>query len=109
MTTVFDQLEEFLPQHVSPVPSYFHATVAFIVAGIVMYQLGSPLVTSGFEVDNTVSENEARAKKYARIVSSILVGIFFFDTVYNISFKIRGFRANKKHFTYRHWFPKIYS
>ena len=109
MATIFDQLEEFLPKHVTPVPSYFHAAAAFLVAGIATHQLGGQFIASDFDSDGSVSETEARAKKYARIASSLLVAIFFFDTVYNISFKIRGFRTNKKHFTYRHWFPKIYT
>ncbi len=105
MATVFDQLEEFLPKHVSPIPSYLHGLIACAVSFIVTQRLGARFLESS-ESD---SKTEDRVKKYTQIACSALVGILLFDTVFNISFKVRGFRTNKRHFTYRHWFPKLYT
>lgn len=111
MTTpnFFEQLEDFLPSHVSPVPSYIHASLALIVAGVVSYYLSDELIVSDFTRDGSVSETEERAKKYMRVGVSALVTLFVADTVFSVSFKLRGFRMNRKHFTYRRWFPSLYS
>lgn len=105
----FEQLEDFLPSHVSPVPSYIHAFLALIVAGVVSYYLGEKLIVSDFTRDGSVSETEERAKKYIRVGTSAIVTLFVADTVFSVSFKLGGFRMNKKHFTYRRWFPSLYS
>lgn len=106
---LFEQLEEFLPRHVSPLPSYLHASLAFVVTGLVSYYLAGELIVSDFTRDGQVTEEEARAKKYVQIGASALVSLFLADTVFNTSFKMRGFRANRKHFTYRRWFPSLYT
>lgn len=108
-TNLFEQLEDFLPKHVSPLPSYFHASLAFIVAGLVTYYLGAEYIVSDFTGDGRISEAEARAKKYVQIGASALISLFLADTVFSISFKLRGFRTNKRHLTYRRWFPSLYS
>ena len=36
----FENLVEFLPKHVSPRPSYLHATIVFVIIGLISYYLG---------------------------------------------------------------------
>lgn len=108
-SNLFEQLEEFLPKHVSPIPSYLHATLAFVVAGLISYYLAGELIVSDFTRDGRVTEAEERAKKYVQIGACAIFSLFLADAVFSASFKIRGFRANRKHFTYRRWFPSLYS
>lgn len=106
---LFEQLEEFLPKHISPVPSYLHASLAFAVTGLVSYHIAGKLITSDFTRDGRVTEEEARAKKYVQIGACTLLSLLLADAVFSISFKVRGFRINRKHFTYSKWFPSLYS
>ena len=107
-TNLFEQLENFLPQHVSPLPSYLHASLAFVVAGLVTHHLGAEYIVSDLNRDGRVSEAEARAKRYVQIGASLLISLFVADTVFSASFTLRGIRTNRKHLTYRRWFPSIY-
>jgi len=106
---LFEQLEEFLPKHISPVPSYLHACAAFVTTGLVSYYLAGNLIVEDLTRDGRVTEEEIRAKKYVQIGVCALVSLLLADTVFSVSFKIRGFRTNRKHFTYRRWFPSLYS
>lgn len=108
-TNFFEQLEDFLPTHVSPLPSYACASVALVISGLITYYLGAEYLVSDFNRDKHVSPAEARARKYVQVVTSVLVSLLVADTVYDLSFKVRGYMANKKHFVYKRWFPKLYS
>lgn len=105
----FEQLEDFLPQHISRMPSYAHASVALAVTGLVTYILGAKYLVADFNQDDQVSEAEERAKKYVQAAASLLISVFIADAVFNVSFRIRGFRTNKRHFVYKTWFPRLYS
>lgn len=108
-TNVFDQLENFLPRHVSPLPSYAHSCVAFVISGMVTYALGAEYLVSDFNRDDHVSATEERARKYVHVAISTLISLLVAEAIFELSFKIRGYRANKRHFVYKRWFPKLYS
>ena len=61
----FEELVKFLPKHVSPMKSYVHASLVFIITFIV-----SILITNNLDLkfdvnsDGTESENEEKAKKF---------------------------------------------
>lgn len=105
----FDQLQTFLPQYVSPLPSYAHAAVACVVAGVVTSYLAKEYLVFDVDGDGRVSETEERAQRYVRIAVSTIVSLFVADAVFSVSYKTRGFHLNRKHLTYRRWFPKMYS
>jgi hypothetical protein len=107
-TNFFEQLEDFLPSHVSPLPSYLYAFVAFVVAGLLTYYLGAGYLVHDFNRDERVTETEERARKYVQVAASAIISLVAADAAYDLSFMIRGYKANKKHFVYRRWFPKFY-
>ena len=107
-TNFFDQLEDFIPKHVSPIKSYVHALAAFVVTGLITYFLGGKYLVSDFNQDDNVSETEVRARRYVQVASSVLISLLVADSVYAFSFRVRGFKANKKHFVWKRWFPKLY-
>lgn len=107
-TNFFEQLEEFLPKHVSPVPSYAHAAVALVVTGLTTYFLGAEYLVADFNRDDRVSATEVRTRKYVQVAASTLISLFVADAVFSLSFRKRGFKANKKHFVYKRWFPSLY-
>ena len=107
-TNFFDQLGEFLPKHVSPIKSYAHALAAFVVTGLITYFLGAKYLVSDFNRDDEVSAAEVRARKYVQVASSVLISSLVADFVFSFSFRVRGYRANKKHFVWKRWFPKLY-
>jgi hypothetical protein len=108
-TKFFEELEDFLPQHVSPIPSYAHALVALVATGLVTYFLGAEYLVADFDRDQQVSATEVRARKYVQAAVSTLVSLFVADAVFSLSFRRRGFRANKNHFVWSRWFPKLYA
>lgn len=109
MANFFEQLEDFLPSHVSPLPSYAYASIAFVVCGLITYNLGAEYIVSDFNRDDHVSAAEERTRKYVQMAASALISLLVADAIFDMSLKVRGFRANKKHFTYGKWFPKLYS
>ena len=108
-TNFFEQLEDFLPIHVSPLPSYAYASAAFVISSLITYYLGAEYLVRDFDRDEHVTPAEERARKYVQVATSALVSLLIADTVYDLSFKVRGYMANKKHFVYKRWFPKLYS
>ncbi|CAM9517413.1 unnamed protein product [Sphacelaria rigidula] len=108
-TTIFFELEDFLPQYVSSIPSYAHASIALVLAGLMTYYLGAEYFVADFNRDEQVFETEVRARKYVLVAASILVSLFVADAVFTLSFRLRGFKANKNHFVWRRWFPKLYA
>lgn len=108
-STFFDQLQTFLPQYISPFPSYAHAAVACVVAGMVTHLLAKAYLVFDIDGDGRVSETEERAQRYVRVAVSTIVSLFVADAVFSVSYRTRGFQVNRKHLTYRRWFPQIYS
>lgn len=49
--------------------------------------------------DDRVSETEARGQRYVRIALSPIISLFVADAAFSLTFKMRGFRLNKKHLT----------
>lgn len=101
----FEKLEQFLPKHVSPLPSYAHGAVAFVVAAIVTYRLGAEHLAFDFDQDEAVFTT---TEMYVQIAVSSVVSLIVADLVFSLSFKLRSFSTNKNHFTYRRWFPRLY-
>lgn len=108
-TNLFHQLEDFLPSHVSPLPSYAYASVAFAISNLITYSLGAEYLVSDFNRDDYVSATEERARKYVQVAISALISLLVAEAVFELSFKVRGYRANRRHFVYKRWFPKLYS
>ena len=104
----FEKLVDFLPKHVSPIPSYFHGTLAFIVSSIIIYIIGGNFFVIDFNQDEVISETEARMQQGVRIAVAVIISLLLADVVFSVSWKRRNFYINKNHVTYRRWFPKIY-
>lgn len=104
----FNKLEEFLPQYVSPLPSYAHAVAAFVVTGIVAYALSNRFGALDLNQDDSISEAERKVQEYVRVAVSTLVSLVLADLTFSVSFRLRNFRANRRHVTYSRWFPKLY-
>ena len=107
-TNFFEQLEDFLPKHVSPIKSYAHALAAFVVSGLITYFFAAEYLVSDFNRDDEVSVTEVRTRKYVQVATSALISFLIADSVFSFSFRVRGYRANKKHFVWKRWFPKLY-
>jgi hypothetical protein len=104
----FDKLVEFLPKHVSPMPSYVHGAVAFTVMFVVVYLLGGEYLVLDFDQDGEISETEQRAQDGVRLAVAVIIALLVADLVFSISWKRRNFSINKNHVTYKRWFPKAY-
>lgn len=61
-----------------------------------------------FFQDEHISETEEKAKQYVQVAVSGVISLLVADLVNSSSFRIRSFGVNKKHFTYRRWFPGAY-
>lgn len=105
----FKNLETFLPQHVSPFPSYAHAFLAMLISGLVAYRLGAKYFAGDPDQNGQVSDTEARAKRYVHIAASAVTSLLVADSAFTLSFMVRSFKLNKKHFVYKRWFPILYS
>ena len=105
--TFFENLVEFLPKHVSPRPSYLHATIVFIIVGLIVYYLGGG-IDIDVNRDNVESDVDRRISEAIRIGVSVILALLVSDTAYSISWNMRNFRINKNHTVYRKWFPKLY-
>lgn len=106
---MFDQLEAFLPKHVSILPSGLHALAAFVATGLAAYYLGGAYISFDFTRDDQLSETDERAQHFVRVAVAVLLSIIAADAVFSFSFRVRGFRINKKHHVYQRWFPRLYS
>lgn len=104
----FDQLEEFLPKHVSPLPSYVHASAAFIIAALITYYFGAKHIVFDFNKDEHISDTEKSVEQYVQLAVCTVVSLLVADLVFSSSFKLRSYKTNKKHYTYRRWFPGVY-
>ena len=100
----FEELVKFLPKHVSPMKSYVHASLVFIITFIV-----SILITNNLDLkfdvnsDGTESENEEKAKKFIQYGISFIVSVFVADAAFNTSWRLRN-KININHTTYARWF-----
>ena len=104
----FENLVEFLPKHVSPRPSYLHATIVFIVVWIIIYSMGGGIDVD-INNDDVESKTDARVSEAIRVGISLIISLLVADTAYSISWNWRNFKINKNHNVYRKWFPSIYS
>jgi len=103
----FENLVEFLPKHVSPRPSYLHATIVFVIIGLISYYLGGG-INIDINKDDVESENDVRVSEAIRIGIALIVALLVADTAYSVSWNRRNFKINKNHNVYRKWFPKLY-
>jgi len=55
-----------------------------------------------------ISETERRAQSGIRIAVAVLVALFVYDLVFNVSWRIRNFNINRNHVTYKRWFTGLY-
>lgn len=106
---MFDQLEAFLPKHIYIVPSGMHALAAFVATGFTAYYLGGKYISFDFTRDDQLSEADERAQHFVQVAVAVLLSIIVADAVFSLSFRVRGFRINKKHHVYQRWFPSLYS
>ncbi len=100
----FEELIEFLPKHVSPMKSYIHASLVFVITFIISSLVINKLDFQ-FDVnrDGVESENEEKAKKFIQHGMSFIISIFVADFAFNTSWRIRN-RVNRNHATYSRWF-----
>ena len=104
----FNELENFLPQYVSPMKSYFHAFVAFLFVVAVGHSLSdklSPKIDlNGDGLENTLEER-TRIAIYngSLVILALIVG----DLAYSLSWKLRN-RVNRKYLTYARFFPSLF-
>jgi len=91
----FEELVKFLPKHVSPMKSYIHASLVFVITFIV-----STLIVNR---DGIESENEEKAKKLIQHGLSFIISVFIADVAFNTSWRLRN-KINKNHATYSRWF-----
>lgn len=104
----FEKLVDFLPKHVSPIPSYGHGLVAFTISCIVTYLLGSQYFVFDFNQDGVMSETEQKTQRGVQLAVSVIISLLVADLVFSMSWKKRNFLINKNHMTYKRWFPNAY-
>lgn len=104
----FEKLVEFLPKHVSPLKSYAHGFAAFLVVYTIVYIIGGNYFVMDFNQDGEISETEKKTQQGVRIAVAIVISILVADVVFAVSWKRRNWLINKKHLTYKRWFPRMY-
>ena len=104
----FEKLVDFLPKHVSPMPSYIHGTIAFVVSVIVTYTLGNKYFVFDFNGDGETSEIEEKTQTSVKLAVSLIISLLVADLVFSSSWRLRNFTINKNHMIYKRWFPNIY-
>lgn len=102
----FEKLVDFLPKHVSPMRSYAHGGVAFLVTFLVAYLILPRSLDH--DRDGVVSETEKRTQEGVRVAVSVIASLLVADLVFSLSWRRRNFTINKNHMTYRRWFPSFY-
>lgn len=104
----FEQLKDFLPKYISPMKSYIHAGLVFIVIFAIV---STAISYADFEFDinndGMESETEEKAKRYIGYGVSFLVAIVAADLGYTLSWRLRN-APNRDHLTYARWFGSIY-
>ena len=100
----FEELIEFLPKHVSPMKSYIHASLVFVITFIISSLVINKLDFQ-FDVnrDGVESENEEKAKKFVQVGVSFILAVFAADLTFSTSWRIAN-RVNRNHATYARWF-----
>jgi len=86
----FEELVKFLPKHVSPMKSYIHASLVFVITFV--------------NRDGIESENEEKAKKFIQHGLSFIISVFIADFAFDISWRLRN-KVNRNHNVYSRWFP----
>ena len=104
----FNELENFLPQYVSPIKSYFHAFIAFLFIVAVGQSLSdklSPKIDlNGDGVESTLEERSRKAIYFGILV---IIALVVGDLAYSVSWKLRN-RVNRKYLTYARFFPSLF-
>jgi len=95
----FEELVKFLPKHVSPMKSYIHASLVFVITFII-----STLIMNNVNRDGIESENEEKAKKFIQHGLSFIISVFIADFAFDISWRLRN-KVNRNHNVYSRWFP----
>lgn len=105
----FTELENFMPQYVSPLKSYVHAFIVFIVIIAVGHSLSDKLSMT-IDIDGDGSENdfERRSRIAIYYCGLVIVGLVSSDFIYSLSWRLRN-KVNRKFLTYSRWFPKFFS
>lgn len=106
--TFFEKLVEFLPKHVPLAKSYAHGAIGSVLAYLITYSIGGQFFILDFDQDDVISETERRAQSGIRIAVAVLVALFVYDLVFNVSWRIRNFNINRNHVTYKRWFTGLY-
>lgn len=103
----FQQLTEFLPKYVSPLKSYMHSGIAFIIIFTIVHLIASNLKLD-IDGDGEESETEEKARKLVSLSVSFIIAIFVADITYTISWRLRNKALNGTHLTWRRWFSPLY-
>lgn len=104
----FQELENFLPVHVSIFPTLLHAGLVFALVFLVGFLISSKIThDSSNDIESTATEK--KIQKYIYLGTTVVIGIFFADLTYNISWRLRNKKVNGKHLVYSRWFPKLYT
>lgn len=106
----FRELENFLPKYVPAIPSYVHASLAFLFAlSIGIYTVNSMTdtetndETNDDDSDGDDSSYDRKIRRYALLGVATLVSLFVADVAFDISWKTRN-KINRKHLIYQRWF-----
>jgi hypothetical protein len=106
----FQDLIEFLPKHVSPIPSYSHAIVAFLVTGTITYLISGKFAPDfDLDQDGEQSESESIAALSVRLAGVAILSLMVADFVFSFSWRRRNIKINRNHITYSRWFPSLYT
>ena len=105
----FKELVDFLPKHVSPVKSYIHATISFIVMFIIANTVINKMdFKFDIDSDGLESDTEEKAARFIGYGFAFLIAIFVADLTFSTSFKMRN-KVNRNHATYARWFKSLYA
>lgn len=103
----FKNLVEFLPKHVSIIPSYKHASFAFLLVIIVSY-LTRNTWSVDIDRDGVRDEGDEMASSAIHVATTSVIALIVANTVFSISWTLRNRQVNGKHIVYKRWFPSVY-
>lgn len=104
----FSELQNFLPVYVSPIKTYLHATLVFVLVMVLAKLLENRLA---FKIDvngdGLESKTEERMKILIYYGSCFILALLLSDLTYTVSWRLSN-RINLKHNVYKRWFPALY-
>lgn len=104
----FNELEDFLPAYVSPMKSYIHAFITFIVILAIGHSLSDKLsIKIDINQDGEEDDFERRSRIAIYYCGLVIVGLVSSDFVYSMSWRLRN-KVNRKFLTYSRWFPSLF-